>query len=90
MELIGELNSSPDYHLNMWFQAGEIQFINNYTVMHSRSPYEDYPDPALRRDLIRLWLTVDRDLDIPEIFAERGLTSRATAFAMRSAVSPTA
>ena len=81
MELIGELNSSPDYHLNMWFQAGEIQFINNYTVMHARSPYEDDPDQARRRDLIRLWLAVDRDLDIPEIFSERGLTSRATAFA---------
>ena len=45
----------------------------------------DHPDPELRRDLIRLWLTVDRDLDIPPIFAERGLTSRATAFAKPSA-----
>jgi len=80
MELIGELNSSPDYHLNMYFRAGQIQFINNYTVMHSRSAYEDFPDPALRRDLIRLWLTVDRDLHIPEIFADRGLTQRSAAF----------
>jgi len=67
MGLIGELNSWPDYHLDIWFQPGEIQFINNYNVMHSGSAYEDDPDPALRRDLIRLWLTVDRDLDNPEI-----------------------
>ncbi len=80
MELIGELNSSPEYHLNMNFRAGQIQFIDNYTVMHSRSAYEDFPDPALRRDLIRLWLTVDRDLQIPEIFADRGLTPRSAAF----------
>jgi len=83
IELIGELNSSPEFHLTMHFQAGEIQLINNYTVMHSRSAYEDDPDPALRRDLIRLWLTVDRDLNIPEIFAERGLTSRSVAFNRR-------
>ena len=38
-------------------------------------------DLALRRDLIRLWLTVDRDLGIPESFNERGLTARYTAFA---------
>jgi hypothetical protein len=80
MDLINELNSSPELRLDMSFQAGEIQFINNYTVMHSRSPYEDYPDPALRRDLIRLWLTVDRDLDIPPSFEERGITARRVAF----------
>ena len=85
MALIDEINGSPEFHLDMDFAPGEIQFINNYTVMHSRSPYEDHSDPELRRDLIRLWLTVDRDLDIPPIFAERGLTSRATAFAKPSA-----
>jgi hypothetical protein len=49
-------------------------------VMHSRTSYEDHPDPALKRDLIRLWLTLDRDLGIPESFKERGLASRAVAF----------
>jgi hypothetical protein len=80
MALIDELNSRADYQLHMDFQAGEIQLINNYAVMHSRSSYEDHPDPARKRDLIRLWLTLERDLDIPESFKERGLTSRAVAF----------
>jgi hypothetical protein len=64
----------------MNFRAGEIQLINNYAVMHSRSSYEDYPDPALKRDLIRLWLILDRELDIPESFNERGITARRVAF----------
>jgi hypothetical protein len=81
MALIDEINASLDFQLQMNFQPGEIQFINNYAVMHSRTSYEDHPDPALRRDLIRLWLTLDRDLDIPESFNERGLTARSTAFA---------
>ncbi len=80
MALIDEINASPEFHLNMEFEPGEIQIINNYTVMHSRSAYEDDPDPALRRDLIRLWLTIDRDLGVPEEFAERGLTARSVAF----------
>jgi len=81
MALIDEINGSPDYQLHMDFQPGEIQFINNYSVMHSRTSYEDYPDPDLRRDLIRLWLTLDQDLDIPEEFNERGLKTRSSAFA---------
>ena len=81
MALIDEVNGSPEYQLNMDFQPGEIQFINNYAVMHSRTAYEDHPDPTLRRDLIRLWLTLDQDLDIPEEFNERGLKTRASAFA---------
>lgn len=81
MALIDEINASPDFQLHMNFQPGEIQFINNYAVMHSRTAYEDHPDPALRRDLIRLWLTIDRELDIPASFNERGLTARSTAFA---------
>ena len=80
MALIDDINASPEHQLQMDFQPGEIQFINNYTVMHSRTPYEDHPDPALKRDLIRLWLTVDRPLDLPESFSERGLTARSVAF----------
>jgi hypothetical protein len=80
MSLIGELNSSPEFNLSMSFRPGEIQFINNYNVMHSRTAYEDPPDPALGRDLIRLWLTIDRDLGVPDEFAERGLTARSAAF----------
>ena len=80
MALIDGINGSPEYQLHMDFQPGEIQFINNYAVMHSRTAYEDYPDPALRRDLIRLWLTLDRDMNIPEKFNERGLKTRSSAF----------
>ena len=81
MALIDEINGSPEYQLHMDFRPGEIQFINNYAVMHSRTAYEDSPDPALRRDLIRLWLTLEQDLDIPEEFNERGLRTRSSAFA---------
>jgi hypothetical protein len=28
-----------------------------YVILHSRTSYEDYPEPPRRRDLIRLWLS---------------------------------
>ena len=80
MALIDEINGSPEFQLNMNFRSGEIQFLNNYSIMHSRSAYEDHADPALKRDLIRLWLTVDQDLGIPEEMSDRGVTARSDAF----------
>ncbi len=41
----------------MEFEPGDIQLISNAKILHSREAYEDHDDPALRRHLLRLWLT---------------------------------
>ena len=35
--------------LKLDLRRGDIQLANNYRVLHSRTAYEDDPDPALRR-----------------------------------------
>ena len=80
MELLERLNNEPRFVLDMHFQPGDVQFLNNYVVMHGRTEYVDYPDPELKRDLIRVWLTVDRELGLPASISERGLMSRSAAF----------
>jgi hypothetical protein len=80
MELLEETNNDPRFVLNMHFKAGDMQFLNNYVIMHGRTEYEDYPEPERKRDLIRLWLTVDRDLKLPPSIADRGLMARTVAF----------
>lgn len=77
MDLLDELNNSAEFVLNMNFAPGDIQLLNNYTVMHARTDYEDYPEPERKRDLIRLWLVVDRDLGLPPAFAAGGIVPRA-------------
>lgn len=42
--------------LEMMLQPGDLQFANNYMVMHSRTEFEDYEDLELRRKMLRLWL----------------------------------
>jgi hypothetical protein len=74
------MNNSPELVLNMDFRPGDVQFLNNYRIMHARTEYEDYPEEERRRDLIRLWLIVDRDLGLPDDFAAAGITPRAAAF----------
>lgn len=43
-------------HYSMALRQGDIQILNNSVILHARTVYEDYPDPAKRRRLWRLWL----------------------------------
>lgn len=42
--------------LHMILEVGDIQFLSNAHVLHARTAYTDYPPPAPRRHLMRLWL----------------------------------
>ncbi|MFT3852738.1 MAG: TauD/TfdA family dioxygenase [Ilumatobacteraceae bacterium] len=48
----------PEMILHMRMAAGDIQLVNNYTILHTRTTYIDDPDePARRRRLVRLWMS---------------------------------
>lgn len=53
------LAASPDFHLDMRLERGDMQFISNHTIVHARTEYEDDPDPTRKRHLLRLWLSLD-------------------------------
>ncbi|KAK1757070.1 taurine catabolism dioxygenase [Echria macrotheca] len=42
--------------LHMILEVGDIQFLSNAHLLHARTEYKDYPPPAPRRHLLRLWL----------------------------------
>ncbi|KAF2738259.1 Clavaminate synthase-like protein [Polyplosphaeria fusca] len=44
--------------LHMILEIGDIQFLSNAHVLHARTAYKDFPPPAPRRHLMRLWLSV--------------------------------
>ena len=56
MELLESIANDPGFHLEMSFRPGDIQLLNNATVLHSREAYEDHAEPERRRHLLRLWL----------------------------------
>ncbi|MBV9551239.1 MAG: TauD/TfdA family dioxygenase, partial [Alphaproteobacteria bacterium] len=41
-------------------EAGEATFLNNYTVMHARSEFDDWDEPERKRLMLRLWLDAER------------------------------
>ena len=63
---------SNKYSVIMDFQPGDMQFINNYHVLHGRLPYVDDRTTGKVRHLKRLWLETEVLRDRPPIFANRG------------------
>jgi hypothetical protein len=51
--------------LDIDFRPGDIQFLNNFVMLHTRRGYEDWPDPARKRHLLRLWLSDPAGRPIP-------------------------
>lgn len=58
LDIFDEISHRPEFGLDMMLEPGDIQFCNNYAVMHSRKSFEDYPEEDKRRKLVRLWLKV--------------------------------
>lgn len=55
---VESLAESPQFHLDMDFAEGDIQFLNNRVLLHGRTDYVDADEPQRRRHLLRLWLEV--------------------------------
>jgi hypothetical protein len=49
----------------MHLDRGDMQLLNNYTVIHSRTNFEDYDEPERRRHLLRLWLSLPQGQRLP-------------------------
>lgn len=58
LDLIDEIARSSQFHLDMEFRPGDMQWLSNAVILHGRTAYED--DAAAPRHLLRLWLTLHR------------------------------
>lgn len=56
LDYLDEQTRRPDLRLDMDLERGDIQFINNYTILHSRTGFVDGPEPHQKRHMLRLWL----------------------------------
>ena len=58
LEAVQEIANRPELMLSMDFQEGDIQLLNNHTMLHARTAYVDYDEPGRQRHLLRMWLAV--------------------------------
>jgi hypothetical protein len=68
LDVFESVARDPALRLDMDFQVGDIQLINNYKILHARTEFEDFPEPERKRHLLRLWLTFRKKMQLPEGF----------------------
>ena len=59
LDLYEAIASSPDLYFDMDLEPGDVQWLSNHVVLHARTAYEDHDDPAEKRHLLRLWLSIE-------------------------------
>ena len=70
MDRVDAMCADPTFHLSMQLRPGDMQFVNNYHVLHARDAYTDDRPNGKVRHLKRLWLEtrVLTDDDKPDAF----------------------
>jgi len=57
IEGVAEIQKIADrVRLDIAFEPGDVQFLNNYCIVHTRQAFQDADDVEHRRHLLRLWL----------------------------------
>lgn len=71
LDMVQSLANRDDIRLDLTFEPGDVQLVHNHQVLHTRTDYEDFDDPALKRHLLRLWLATPAGRPLPAAMAER-------------------
>jgi hypothetical protein len=75
LDYFEEVGRRDDVQLRFMLEPGHAIFFNNCTMLHNRTSFEDDPDPARKRHLLRLWLMLDGARPLaPEVHAYKGTT----------------
>ena len=56
---------------DMEFLQGDVQILHNHVTCHSRTEFEDYPEPERKRSLMRLWLATPEGRPLPPRYRDR-------------------
>ena len=58
LDFFDSVAARDDVRFSMMLEPGDMQWVNNYTVLHSRTHYVDWPEPGRERHMLRLWLKI--------------------------------
>jgi hypothetical protein len=70
-DLFDALANDPALNLHMRLQPGDVQFVNNHTLLHDRTAFQDWSAPEKRRHLLRLWLAPQDARPLPPAYKQR-------------------
>ena len=67
IDLVVKLTEDSKFFGEMMFEPGDMQFMNNHVMYHSRTSFEDFEEPDRRRHLIRMWLSVHNSRPLSDL-----------------------
>ncbi|MEY2891538.1 MAG: hypothetical protein RJA98_1446 [Pseudomonadota bacterium] len=70
LDLLEVIMADPRWCFRMQLKQGDLQIVNNYVIVHSRTPFEDFEEADAKRHLLRLWLAVPGSQPLPADWAE--------------------
>jgi hypothetical protein len=56
LDVFEEVMRRPEVPVMVPLERGDLQLISNTFLLHSRTSYEDFAEPELKRHYLRLWL----------------------------------
>lgn len=68
VDYVHELGTREDMRIDMLLEPGDIQIINNYITLHSRTNYIDHDD-GRKRYLLRMWINLPDNVQLSKDFA---------------------
>ncbi len=71
LDMLDALTNDPKLNLTIEFRPGDMQFVHNHQILHSRTDFEDWPELEKRRHLLRLWLAPAAARELPPAYAQR-------------------
>lgn len=71
LDLFFSLCADPEFAVRVPFEAGDIQLVHNHVVFHSRTAFEDWPEPERKRHLMRIWVSLPDGRELHPAIAER-------------------
>lgn len=69
IELVGELAMRPDIRLDMQLGRGDVQLLNNHSILHTRTSFEDDERQERKRLLLRAWINMPNSRKLEPEFA---------------------
>ncbi len=58
IELLQSLCAREEFQVNFMMRPGDLELLNSHVTFHGRTRFEDGPDEARQRHLLRMWLSV--------------------------------
>lgn len=69
LNLLDEI-MTDEYCYSMELERGDMQLLNSFVTLHSRTAFEDHADADEKRHLMRLWMSIPISQPLPPEWAE--------------------